>query len=115
MKENIKKSIKNKTKNIYKKKDSKNIVDMVDIKWYQFLCYFPLKQCSNNIKIILVENGRKFYKQNLDVTNVIQNIVMMKKLIDYMLTKKRIFGLSDNTTISYYDKSVISDNKFDYN
>ena len=106
---NVEKEIIDNNKNINKQKDIKYIVDMVKINWYQFLCYYPLKQCSNNIKIDLIENGRKFYKQNLDIINVFKNIIMWKKLYEYFLTNKKIFGLSDNNNISYYDKPIISD------
>ena len=39
--------------------------------------------------------------------------MMRKRLYEYMLTNKRIFGLSDNDYIPYYNKSIISDNKLD--
>ena len=112
--ENMTKEIKDNRKNLNKLEENKYIADMIKINWYQFLCYYPLKQCSNNIKINLAETGRKFYMQNLDIINVFRNIIMGKKLYNYMLTNKRIFGLSDDNNISYFDKPIIFDNKFDY-
>ena len=111
--ENIEREINKKS--IIKQEDNKYIVKMIKINWYQFLCYYPLKQYSNNIKIILAENGRKFYMQNLDIINIFKNTVMIKKLIDHMIINKMILGLSDNKNISYYDKPIISENKCNYN
>ena len=102
-------------KNINKQKESKDIVDMIKNNWRQFLCFYPLKQCLNNIKVVSAENGLKFYTKNLDVINVFQNIATMKKLHDYMLTNKRIFNLSDSNKFIKYYKPVISDDKFDFN
>ena len=108
--ENIEKENKNYKKYTNHQEESKYIVDMIKISWYQFLCHYPFKHCSHNIKIILAENGRKFYMQNLDIINVFQNIIMMKKLYDYFLTNKRIFGFHNyNNDISFYDKPIITD------
>ena len=112
-KDDMEKEIKDCGKNVNKQEGSKYIIDEVNISWYQFLCYYPFKQCSNNIKITLIENGRLFYTKNLDVINVFQNTLMVKKLYDYMLKNKRVFGLSDNNKISFYDKPIINDDKFD--
>ena len=110
LKENLKNEIKGRRKRINKEKNNHCIVDRIKINWYQFLCYFPLKQCSNDIKINLAKNGRKFYKQNLDVINVFKNMMMRKKLYEYILANKKIFGLSDNNNISFFEKPIIYDN-----
>ena len=111
---NLNKEIIDDKKNLNKSEESKDIVDMIKINWRQFLCFYPLKQCSDNIKVTLVENGLKFYRKNLDVINVFQNMTTMKKFYDYMLTNKRMFNLSDSNKFIKYDKPVISDDKFDY-
>ena len=113
--ENLENESKDYRKNINNQDDSKYIVDMIKINWFQFLCYYPLKKCSNNDKINLAENGRKVYKQNLDIINIFQNITMMKKWHDYMLKNKKIlFDLYKNNNISIYDKPIISENLNDF-
>ena len=112
--ENIEKENKIKRKNINKQEESKFFFETIKINWYQFLCYYPIKQCSNNNKIKLAEKGRKFYMQNLDIINVFQNLMRMRKLHEYILKNKKIFGLSENNNISNYDKLIISENKHDY-
>ena len=99
----MKEIIKNKNKN----DDSKYVIDMIKINWYQFLCYYPARQCSNNIKIKLAENGRKLYMQNLDVINVFKIIMMMKMLFNNKSKNKRIFDFSDNNNSSFYDKPIV--------
>ena len=111
---NMEKEIKNNIKNINKVVKGRYIVDTIKIKWYQFLCYYPLRHCSNNFKLNLAENGRKFYTKNLDIINVYKNVMMNKKLYNYMVINKSKFGLSDNNSISFYDKPIISDNISDY-
>ena len=112
--ESIERKVNERKTNNNKQGDNKFIVDTIKINWYQFLCNYPLNQYSNNIKIILAENGRKFYMKNLDIINVFKNIMKIKKLYDHILTNKKISILFGNNNISYYEKPVISDNKTDY-
>ena len=114
LRENMEKEIIDYKKNL-NEHNGKYIVDSIKIKWYQLLCYYQVRHCSNNIKLILVENGRKFFMKNLDVINIFQSVMMRKKFFDYILTNRRIFGLLSSSSISYNDKPIISDNKFDCN
>ena len=104
---NAEREMQNRRKNTKNHEDSKYIINMIKIDWYEFLCYCELKKCSNNVKVKLAENGRKLFVENLDIINGFKNMIMTKKLFGYMLENRRLFGLSNNN-ISYYDKPIIS-------
>ena len=111
-KENKEKEIENQRVYINKQEETKYIVDAIKISWYQFLFCYSFKKHSSNIKITMIENGRKFYKRNLDIINVFTTIITTKKLNDYVLTNKKIFGLPDNNNNSFYDRPIIYNNNF---
>ena len=74
-------------------KNEKHIVDIIKFNCCQLLCYYPIKHCSNNIKINLARNAQKFIRKTLDIVSVFQNVVHSQKISRLILKNQRILGI----------------------
>ena len=87
-----------------------SIVDIIKFNWCQLLCYYPIKHCSNNIKINLAKNAQKFFRKTLDVISVFQNVTLSQKMFNLVAKNQRILGIY-NKEDYYYNKPVINNSR----
>ena len=89
----------------------KRIFDFIKFNCCQLFCYYPIRHCSNNIKNNLAKNAQKFFRKNMDVISVFQNVVTGQKIFKLVAKNQRIFGIYDRER--YYYNNIINNNKIE--
>ena len=88
----------------------KHIVDIIKFKCYQLLFYYPIKYCSNKIKINLAKNAQDHFRKTMDVISIFRNVVTNQKIYKLIVKNQRIFNINDKEFF-YYNKPIIGDNR----
>ena len=75
------------------------------------LCYYPIKYYSNNVKINIVKEVRKYFRKTMDIVSVFQKVVTSQKIFKLELKNQKVFGVNWKWIHYYYDKPIISNNR----
>ena len=89
-------------------------IDFIKLNCCQLLCYYPIKHCSNNIKINLAKNAQKYFRKTMDIISIFQNVITNQKISKLILKNQKLLGLYDKE-ICYYNKPIITDNRIGMN
>ena len=88
----------------------KHIVDVIKFNCCQLLCYYPIRYCSNNVKINLAKKAQKFFRKTLDIISIFQNISTNQKIFKLVAKNQKFFGVYDKE-VYYYNKPIITDDR----
>ena len=92
----------------------KHIIDIIKFNYIQLLCYYPIKHCSNDIKINISKNAQKFFRKTMDIISIFRNIITSEKIFKLIMKNQEKFS-TIYKEFYYYHKPIISNNKLENN
>ena len=72
--------------------NKKSIEDILKFNYCQLLCYYPIRHCSNNVKINIAKNAQEYFRNTMDIISIFQNVVTSQKISKLVLKNQKVLS-----------------------